>query len=148
MTRTAYSRQFTICLLAIAFIAVSGCSAQVSPDTLIGTYGVQNNGKTELFLRIVRKDGRYLLSEKISGKWATPINAIPLSQSTLHAYIKTPISVAFAGLGNNKIAVYKMPPGWNYKGFITKTGYWAATVSGPVALYKMKAGATKPTPKT
>ena len=137
IARTAFSRQITNCLWAIAFITIAGCSAQVSPDTLIGIYGIHNNGETEPFLRITQEAGRYLLSEKSGNKWRAPANVIPLSESTLHAYVKTPITVEFVGLGNNEIAVYKMPAGWHYGFFTTKTGYWAETSSGPVELYKM-----------
>ncbi len=137
MAGTVFSRRLTRYLLAIAFAAVAGCGAQISPDTLVGVYDIHSNGKAVQFLRIVQKDGRYLLSEKSGGKWGTPINVIPLSQSTLHAYVKHPITVKFTGLGNNKIAVYKMPAGWHYGFFTTKTGYWAETSSGPVELYKM-----------
>lgn len=136
-TGSAFSRRITAGLLAMTFITLAGCGAQALPDALVGLYGVRDNGKTEQFLRIDQKDGRYRLSEKTGNTWTAPANVIPLSASTLRAYIKTPISVAFIGLGNNKIAVYKMPPGWHYKGFTTKTGYWAATVMGPIALYRM-----------
>lgn len=137
MAGTVFSRRIISILSAIAFFAVAGCSTQVSPDTLVGVYAVHNHGKTEQFLRIVQKDGRYLLSEKSGDKWGAPINVIPLSQSTLHAYVKQPITFKFTGLGNNRIAVYKMPPGWHFGFFTTKTGYWAETSSGPIELYKM-----------
>ena len=65
-----------------------------------------------------------------------PVKLTPVDKAGLEKLINEPVSVTFVGLGNDMVAIFKMPAGWKTRKFETKTGYWLATIFGPVELHR------------
>ena len=49
--------------------------------------------------------------------------------------LKQPVTVDFVALGNNNLAIFKVPKGWKIGKFECKTGYWMMML-GPIELHK------------
>ena len=121
-------------LTAFALIVMlATCSGE---DSLVGTYAIKQNGKLSELVRIERSGNEYAMFGKESGQWEGPVKVTPVDKTKLEAILREPVSVSFAGLGNDKVAIFKMPAGWRSRKFETKTGYWLATWGGPVELHK------------
>ena len=123
---------FLICILSS--VALTSCSP--SPGSLVGTYSVEERGQLNEFIRIEKKGEKYLMSEKQGEHWLSPVEVIPVSKAELEKMLKETVTVDFSGLGNNNIALIKIPKGWKSGQFECKTGYWLATMLGPVGLHK------------
>lgn len=112
------------------------CDA-TSYDSLLGTFGLIENGKLIEFARIEHTQQRYLLSQKHEGRWLPPVEVEPMTRLQLEAIIKQPVNVPFEGLGNDRIALLKVPKGWKLGTLVCNTGYWVATVLGPAEVQKI-----------
>jgi hypothetical protein len=130
----------TSAILTLALLVVAGCSADAStnPDSLIGTYAIEEHGKLEDFVRIEKKNGEYLMYDKNQNdQWTSdPDKVVPVTKKDLESILGHPVSVPYASLGSNGAAIFKMPAGWGFDDFKTKTGYWVATMMGPIELHK------------
>ncbi|MAA75469.1 MAG: hypothetical protein CMN28_12280 [Salinisphaeraceae bacterium] len=128
-------------LLLIAFTVLGGvitaCGGEASHADLEGTFFLHDRGEKQELFRIEQKDGQYFLSEKKNGPgWLEPQLAEPMQASELEEFIGSPVQVPFVGLKSTRLAVMKMPPGWEHQDFSTVTGYWAMSQLGPLPLHK------------
>ena len=119
------------------FLSSLGECDATSYDSLLGTFGLIENGKLTEFVRIEHSQQRYLLSQKHAGHWLAPVEVEPVTRLQLETIIKQPVNVAFEGLGNDRLAVLQVPKGWKLGTFVCRTGYWVATVLGPVEVQKL-----------
>ena len=119
------------------FLASPTVCDAASYDSLLGTFGVIENGKLVEFVRIERRQERYLLSRKHSGHWQTPTEVEPVTRAQLETIVREPVDVDFEGLGNDWLVVLNVPKGWKLGTFVCRTGYWVATVLGPVEVQKL-----------
>ncbi|WP_435627652.1 hypothetical protein [Candidatus Ferrigenium straubiae] len=126
-------RTILIAFFALFFIPIG---AAVASPTLVGTYAIMNHGKLVEFIRVEKSGPGYVLFEKQSGKWRRPVEVKPASESQLEAMLKHPVTVQFTGLTSKKIGIFQVPKGWKSGKFVCSTGYWLATVLGPVELHK------------
>jgi len=110
-------------------------SAVASPS-LVGTYSIMKRDKLVEFIRIENSGNGYMLLEKQSGKWRRPTEVHPVSKTQLEKILKQPVTVPFTGIGNKMIAIFQFPKGWVSGKFTCSTGYWLATVLGPIELHK------------
>lgn len=77
------------------------------------------------------------MSEKRGGRWLlSPVEITPVSKADLDKMLNETVTVDFSGLGNNNIALIKVPKGWKSGQFECKTAYWLATMLGPVDVHK------------
>lgn len=127
-----FARNF-IALLCLILVPLQ--SAAASPD-IVGTYSIMQRGKLVEFIRIESSVSGYTLSEKQSGKWRRPIEVNPVSKAQLEKILKQPVTAPFTGLGSKSIAIFQFPKGWTSRKFTCSTGYWLATVLGPIELHK------------
>ena len=111
--------------------------AAASYDSLLGTFGAIEYGKLVEFVRIERKQQKYLLSRKHAGEWLAAVEVEPVTRMELETIVKQPVNVEFEGLGNDTLALLKVPRGWKLGPFVCRTGYWVATVAGPVEVEKL-----------
>lgn len=88
------------------------------------------------FIRIEKDGDKYFMSEKQSGRWLSPVEVKAVSKADLEKMLKEPVKIDFTGLGNNNIALFQVPKGWKSDTFECKTGFWLATMLGPVELHK------------
>lgn len=129
-------KALTSFLFLVALALLAACS-QSSPDTLTGTYYIDERAKGEVeFLRIEKLGDSYGISQKHGDKWspATPVK--PMAKEAFERFIKKPVDFEFSGLSNQSIAIFRVPKGWKDGRFESKTGYWAMTIFGPVELIK------------
>jgi len=105
-------------------------------DALLGTFQLVENGTAHQVIKIEQRQQKYLLYRGHSGHWDTPVEVRPISKPELEAIIKQPVNVAFDALGNDKMALIKVPKGWKIGAFVCRSGYWLATVLGPAELRK------------
>jgi hypothetical protein len=119
------------CLLAFTTI---GCTA--TPASLVGIYSVEQHGQLYEFIRIEQKGDKYFMSEKQNGKWLSPGEVTPISKADFEKLLKKPVNIDFTGLGNNMSVLLQVPKGWKSGTFECKTGFWLATILGPIELHK------------
>ena len=112
-------------------------AAPAANGALVGTYAIKERGTLKEFIKIEQQGDQYFLSEKQSGRWLRPVPVAPRSSSDLAKVIKEPVTVPVEGLGNNQIAIYKVPVGWRTGKFVCNTGYWLASMLGPIELHRM-----------
>ena len=115
-------------------ISLAGCKEKEL--RLVGTYSINDQGKMEPYVRIEKKGNDYWMTGNHGGKWGSSIVVTPVSKEELSRVLKGPVSINFAGLGNNNVAIFQVPKGWKLDKFECKTGFVLATVIGPLELYK------------
>lgn len=127
-------QRFFVIITYCSVFVVAGCSG--SPTSLVGTYSIEEQGKMKEFIRIEKQGDKYFLTEKQSGKWLSPLEVTPVSKAKLEKTLKEPVKVEFSGIGNNNIALFQVPKGWKSGQFVCNTGFWLATMLGPIELHK------------
>jgi hypothetical protein len=122
---------------AVVLIATAGQLASASsPDLLVGTFAVQKDGALKDFVRIDRRAGRYFISEMKAGGWSAGKEVMAVSKQAFEKIVKKPVTVEFVGLGHNQAALFNVPRGWTSGTFVCRTGYWLATLLGPIEVHK------------
>jgi len=116
------------------FLFAAGCAEL--PVSLVGTYSIEEHGQLKEFIRIEKQGDKYLLSEKQGGRWLSPVEVTSVSKEDLEKMLKEPIKVQFTGLGNNNVALLRVPKGWKSGQFTSITGFWLASMIGPLELHK------------
>jgi hypothetical protein len=136
--RRAMARMIRFLPVAIPlFLSPTGKCYAATYDSLLGTFGLIENGKLTEFVRIEHRQQKYFLSRKHGGEWLAPVEVDPVTRAQLEAIVKEPVKVEFEGLGNDRLALLKVPEGWKLGTFICRTGYWVATLVGPVEVQKL-----------
>jgi hypothetical protein len=129
-----FLQPFYVIVTCFFVFATTGCNA--TPASLVGTYSVEEHGRLIEFIRIEKQGDKYFMSEKQSGKWLSPVEVTPVSKADLEKILQQPVKIDFTGLGNKDIALLQVPKGWKSGTFECKTGFWLATMLGPVELHK------------
>ncbi|HEX6794225.1 MAG TPA: hypothetical protein VF304_10290 [Casimicrobiaceae bacterium] len=124
-------------LLGLTLSLVSTSGSASTYDALLGTFGLVEQGRMIEVLRIERHGHDLLLYQKHGGQWLAPVVVQPVRKARLETLIKQPIDVPFEGLGNDRLAVLRVPKGWRFGAFECDTGYWLATSLGPAELHKL-----------
>lgn len=145
----------TLCVLAGCDRSSTTASKPPSPDDLIGTYGYvsKNSGRVVPLLKITKDGQAYQLFEYSHGDWHRPRTSMllgsertlqevrPFTRADLERLIHHPADVEPIGLQTKALALIRVPAGWSDGGkdkpFVTKSGYFAMTVVGPVELQRM-----------
>lgn len=136
--RSALARLAAILPLATALLLSGPRECEGAPfDSLLGSFGLIEHGALVEFARIEQRQQKYLLYRKHTGRWLAPVEVEPITRAQLEAMIKQPMTAPFEGLGNDRLAVLKVPKGWKIGSFVCNSGYWAATVLGPAELQKL-----------
>jgi hypothetical protein len=115
-------------------LACFGCGAPES--SLVGTYLVDDGGTLKEFIRIEKQGDAFTVSENQDGKWSPPEVAKPVSKEDFQSLTKESVTVDFSGLSSGGAAIFQVPKGWRSGEFECKTGYFLATLLGPVELHK------------
>jgi hypothetical protein len=118
-------------------LAGASPSYAASLDDLRGTFSLAEDGRVIEYIRVERSGSRFVLSRMHAGHWLAPVPVVPVSRQRLEAIVRQPINVAFEGLGNDQLAVVKVPRGWRIGTFVCNTGYLLATTLGPAELSKL-----------
>jgi len=144
-------------LFCAATWLLSGCEHSSQPAlNMVGTYGVvdEQTGQVAPFSKIeASKDehGIYLLYEYGNGGWHqpkkaladtdTPLDVKPFTKADLEKELRHPVDVDVVGFQVPGFAIVHVPAGWSdhvaNHFFKTKTGYFALTLLGPVALVRL-----------
>ncbi|WP_175927389.1 hypothetical protein [Burkholderia cepacia] len=107
-------------------------------DSIVGTYGVEDHGKVEPFVKVDVKDGKYTLSEFHSGTWVpTKGDLRPFTKADLESFTKKKVDVPVDGIYNSAFALIHVPKGWTDGSLTSKTGYFAIVLFVPVELEKL-----------
>ena len=131
--KSLYVRLF-VTVISVFLFASTGCAE--SPASLVGTYSIEEHGQLKEFIRIEKQGDKYLLSEKQSDRWLSPAEVTSVSKEDLEEMLKESVKVQFTGLGNNNVALIRVPKGWKSGQFTSTTGFWLATMLGPLELHK------------
>lgn len=124
-------------LAAALLLSRPGKSEAAPFDALLGRFGLIEHGTLVEFARIEQRQQKYLLYRKHAGRWLAPVEVARITRAQLEAMIKQPMTVPFEGLGNDRLALLKVPKGWKIGSFVCHSGYCAATVLGPAELQKL-----------
>ena len=128
-------------ILVIALLALCASSAVRANaghfDDLVGEYALDENGRLVEFIRIEQQKQKYVLYRKKGEGWLGPVEITPISRTGIEAILKRRVDIAFEGLGNDTLAVFRVPKGWTLDTFVCHSGYWVATVLGPAELQKL-----------
>lgn len=133
----ATRRRIVLRLGLVPFLAIARPSRGAPLDELRGTFSLAEDGKVIEYIRIERTRSGFVLSRMRAGQWLTPVPVAPVSRQRLQAIIRQPINVAFEGLGDEQLAVVKVPKGWRIGSFVCSTGYLLLTTLGPAELRKL-----------
>ncbi len=126
-----------LCLLTICMGLLFGCSDSMTESSLIGVYQIKSkNGTYRDFIKIVKKDGFFFIKERSGVNWSSLGKATTAKKPDLEKLIGEEIKIKFVGLSNENLALYRMPKDWSMEKFKTSTGYWMASMIGPIELYK------------
>jgi hypothetical protein len=121
----------------LAYLAATRCCYGQSVNDLLGTFNLIEDGRVIEYIRLERRDHGFVLSRMHAGQWLAPIGVAPLSRQKLEAIIRQRVDVAFESLGDDRLAVLKVPKGWKIGSFVCSTGYLLATMLGPAELHKV-----------
>ena len=130
-------RRIVIASLVLPPFLASGSCYGEPLDELCGTFALIEDGRAVEYIRIERRGPRFLLSRMRAGKSVAPVPVEPVTRQKLEAIIKQPVDITFEGLGNDRLAVLKVPKGWRIASFVCSTGYLLATTLGPAELHKL-----------
>ncbi len=135
--RRSLKRRARTLTTAMALFACLARPSSADPaDSLVGTFALVESGAADEVITIERRQHKYVLYRARSGQKNKDVEVRPMSKPELEAIIKQPVNVAFAALGDERLAVIKVPKGWKIGSFVCNTGYWLATVLGPAELRK------------
>ncbi|HTI60525.1 hypothetical protein [Mucilaginibacter sp.] len=123
-------------LLILFLFSSTSLIAPQSSDVFIGAYSVKDNGQMKEYIKIEKHGNEFTVSEKLNGRWLSPKVVVPVTKSQMGKLLGKPINIQLLGLGNDNAALIKVPKGWHLDNFVCNTGYWLATVLGPIELYK------------
>ncbi len=125
-------------IILVGFAALLfGCSDSMTENSLVGVYQIKaKNGNYRDFLKIEKKDGNYIIKEKTGNQWNSLGSATSAKKSELENFTGEKVKIDFVGLANKDVALYRMPKGWSMEKFKTRTGYWMASMIGPIELHK------------
>ncbi|VAW70726.1 hypothetical protein MNBD_GAMMA12-3780 [hydrothermal vent metagenome] len=124
-------------LLVVCLGFLLSCSDSMTESSLIGVYQIKaKNGVYRDFIKIVKKDGFFFIKERSGAKWNSLGKASTAKKLELEKLIGEEIKIKFVGLSNKNLALYRMPKDWSMEKFKTSTGYWMASMIGPIELYK------------
>ncbi|MGK8198555.1 hypothetical protein [Burkholderia cepacia] len=109
-----------------------------SADSIVGTYGVEDHGKVEPFVKVESTNGKYSLSEFHSGAWVPVKGDLrPFTKADLESFTKKKVDVPVDGIYNSAFALIHVPKGWTDGSLTSKTGYFAIVLFVPVELQKL-----------
>jgi len=124
----------------LLFLLLAACHSG-SGTNFEGTYGFLDNGKISPLLRVKQTDHGYVFFQNQGDQWQQIDDpAKPMTKYDLEALTKHPVTVSVDGLKTSSFALVLVPKGWSDGDFKTSTGYFAATVLGPVELQKISNG--------
>lgn len=154
-------RRLALLLLALVCV-LTGCdrtsstaSKPPSPDDLVGVYGAASkpDGRVVPMLKVEKEGSAYLLYEFSHGDWHRPRKSWlegstngfqevrTFTRADLERLVNHPVDVEPLGLQTKALALIHVPAGWSDGGkekpFVTKSGYFAMTLVGPVDLQRM-----------
>lgn len=144
----------TIALGACGRAGDGGKATTAADAPITGTYGVVDaaSGKTTPFLKVDAgaTAGDYVLYEYHNGEWKRPKqqwsgngNAEPVKpfdKKDLEKLVHHKVDVDVSGVQTRSFAFVHVPAGWTDNGshaFVSKSGYFAMTLIGPVDLVRM-----------
>jgi len=137
-------RTWNNALRALACIAsallLAACGPRGGPEAeLVGVYAVKQGGALKELIKIERKDGRYVLRDKVrTPEWSEPkMQLAPATRDDWQRITTDGAQTAFVGMKSEQLALFKVPPGWEKNGFRTSTGYFLFYSHGPVEAYKL-----------
>lgn len=150
-----------VLLLLASLCVLAGCDRSPrpanppSPDALVGVYGYLSKKSDRVIplLKVTKEGSEYQLFEYGHGEWhlprtsmlidsARPLEPVrPVNRADLERLIRHPVNVEVSGLQTKALVFVHVPAGWSDGGrdkpFVTKSGYFAMTLVGPVDLQRM-----------
>ena len=144
MSKASHARRVFLSLFCVfCLIAVTAPAARSwslfgsdTPDDLVGVYSVEDRGQLKEFVRIDKRGDAFFFQGHENTGWSTPAQVTPVSKASFEQLLKQPVTVDFVALGNNNLAIFKVPKGWKIGKFECKTGYWMMMMLGPIELHK------------
>ncbi|WP_197339405.1 hypothetical protein [Ralstonia solanacearum] len=155
MKRFVFLLMASLCVLAGCDRTSSTASKPPSVDELVGVYGTvsKQDGRVVPLLKVAKEGPAYVLYEFSHGEWHRPRKSI-LEDSTgalqevrsftrgdLERLVNHAVDVEPLGVQTKALALIRVPAGWSDGGkekpFVTKSGYFAMTLVGPVELQRM-----------
>lgn len=130
-------------------------STSSSVDELVGIYGTvsKKDGRVVPMIKVAKEGAAYILYEFSHGDWHRIKNSWledssggfqevrPFTRADLEKLVNHPVDVEPLGLQTKALALIHVPAGWSDGGkekpFVTKSGYFAMTLVGPVDLQRM-----------
>jgi len=118
-------------LISIALIAlVAGCSQQKSADSLVGTFGVVQNGTVVPFAKFEKQGDHFVdaiyvdVGPNGKGRWAP--DSAPLkvaAKADLEQRVHHPVDFEVVGLSGPIVGIFAVPKGFKVGSTVIDTGY-------------------------
>ncbi|TDV01704.1 hypothetical protein [Paraburkholderia caballeronis] len=125
-----------LCVLALA-AQLAACS-QPTPDSLVGAWAGQDDGRPYPFLKIEKRHGHYVLYTNVDGRWRRESDYVEIaSRADLERLVHHPVTCDVTGLKTSVVIVFDVRPGCPDAGFSTRSGYFASTWFGAVELVRL-----------
>ncbi|AXV99203.1 hypothetical protein GO286_04820 [Ralstonia solanacearum] len=154
-------KRFAFIVMACLLVLV-GCdrtsntaSKFSSADELVGVYGTMSkkDGRVVPMIKVAKEGSAYILYEFSHGDWHRPKKSWledssgghqevrPFTRADLEKLVNHPVDVEPLGVQTKALALIRVPVGWSDGGkekpFVTKSGYFAMTLLGPIDLQRM-----------
>jgi hypothetical protein len=135
-TPIRFAIYLTLVWTTLAFLP----SCRASLDDLVGTFGIFENGRVNEYFRVEKRDGKYYLYEKANRQWGSAKEMKTMTPQEIAKVLGSSENAAeltgLMDLGGN-VAMLKCKSGLKFGNFVSRTGYWAGTMLGPIELHKM-----------
>lgn len=129
-------------LMVVVVALLAACShkdesVSQAPESLVGTYSALDaDGKYYARLKVTQENGKYVFYEIVPFS-SQPVphqlegDVAPLTQDTLGKIVSQKIDFPVNGLEDHYLAIVKVPVGWTWKHFTSKSGYVMIDRTGP-----------------
>ncbi|AJY30556.1 hypothetical protein BTM_1597 [Burkholderia thailandensis 34] len=133
MIKRVLGTTLSVCIAVSLF----GCKSD-SVDTLLGSYGAQQNGKIQPVVKVEKTNAGYVFDDYVNGNWRTGTEvAEPMTKEDFEKLTGAHVSGEFVALKTKAALVAKVPAGFQSGKFKTSTGYMLIFMFGPVELTKL-----------
>jgi hypothetical protein len=115
-------------------LGLGGCKS--TETLLVGTYSVEEHGSLKELVRIAQDGDKFTIAMKDDRVWLPSEEVEAVDEDDVNRILDAPVAGSLQGLGNSRVAVLLVHPGWKSGAFVCKTGYWMASALGPMELHK------------
>ncbi len=126
-------------LIAILVFVFGVSTAHASETDLIGTYAAMKNGQLTEVIKVTKEDGKFFIADKLgNGTWRKAKQLLSsFSREQFEKILKHKVDYPFDGLASNRVAVIKVPKGFQEGKFKSESGFLMFASIGLVELHKL-----------